>query len=201
MYVDTSSACNSLPLYCQVHAQPPPHPTPPFTQTQGFQPEANRCSEVAHRDDETPRDVLSTPFSFNQLNNALESAHDEVRTLRKQYDELQALVAEKIGKGKVRKGKAIENGGSGKHGASQIATTGDEPGPSCVQQTTTSLVDIEVEPQVANMENTDRHSRLKPSDGIIAEVAQLSEEEAKQALTVRAISTYLVDFLTTRCRS
>lgn len=153
---------------------------------QGLQPEANRCPKVAHRDDETPRDVLSAPFSFNQLNNALESAHDEVRTLRKQYDELQALVAEKFGKGKARKGKAIENGGSGKRGTSQIATTGDELGPSCVQLTTSSLVDIVVEPQAANMENSDRHLRLKPSDSIIAEVAQLSEEEAKQALTVIA---------------
>lgn len=166
-----------------------------------MQPEANRCPEVAHRDDETPRDVLSTPFSFNQLNNALESAHDEVRTLRKQYDELQALVTEKFGKGKARKEKAVENAGSGRRGASQIATTGDEPGPSCMQQTTTSLVDITIEPQVTKMENSDRHLRLKPSDSVIAEVSQLSEEEAKQALTVRAISTYLVGFLTTRCRS
>ncbi|KAI5984442.1 hypothetical protein EDD15DRAFT_1727621 [Pisolithus albus] len=51
-----------------------------------------------------PRDVLTTPFSFDQLNDALQCARDEMRTLRRQYDELQQLVAERLGKGKELKG-------------------------------------------------------------------------------------------------
>ncbi|KAI6015375.1 hypothetical protein BKA83DRAFT_4498642 [Pisolithus microcarpus] len=51
-----------------------------------------------------PRDVLATPLSFDQLNDALGSARDEMRTLCRQYDELQRLVAVRLGKGKELKG-------------------------------------------------------------------------------------------------
>ncbi|KAI5984437.1 hypothetical protein EDD15DRAFT_1726976 [Pisolithus albus] len=61
-------------------------------------------SAVPSNEAPPPRDVLTTPFSFDQLNDALQCARDEMRTLRRQYDELQQLVAERLGKGKELKG-------------------------------------------------------------------------------------------------
>ena len=141
---------------------------------------------MVHRQDEPPREGLNAPLSFDQLNDALESAHDEVQTLQKQYDELQALVTEKFGKGKTCERTSADNAGSRGSSASQVKNSGDEPGPSCVQKIT-SLVDVVVEPQVTNAERSDRRAKLKLCDGIVDEVAQLSEQEAKRALTVGVI--------------
>ncbi|KAL4080561.1 hypothetical protein J3A83DRAFT_4366918 [Scleroderma citrinum] len=170
-----------------VLVQPSPDPTSSFAQ--GLQPEENRQPAVAPLDDTTPRDVLSTAFSFNKLNDALESAHDQVRTLRKQYDELQAFVSEKFGKGKLRKRvgqKAAEKTGY-KECIRPIGVFGDEPGPSRLKgQAAPPLVDIAAEPHIAHGATSDGNLERKPSDSIIAEVAQLSEEEAKRVLTIIA---------------
>ncbi|KAL4066446.1 hypothetical protein V8B97DRAFT_1979954 [Scleroderma yunnanense] len=98
-YVDLHS------LHALVHYPPLlsgtciPYPRPHLVFLIGFATGANRQPAVAPLDDTIAYGVLSTAFSFNSLNNALESAHDQVRTLRKQYDELQALVSKKFGKG------------------------------------------------------------------------------------------------------
>ncbi|KAI5988328.1 hypothetical protein EDD15DRAFT_2531704 [Pisolithus albus] len=63
---------------------------------------------VPSNDAPPPRNVPTTPFSFDQLNDALGSAHDEMRTLRRQYNGLQQLVAVRLGKGKELKGSERE---------------------------------------------------------------------------------------------
>ncbi|KAI6103310.1 hypothetical protein EV401DRAFT_1875348 [Pisolithus croceorrhizus] len=123
----------------------------PITATvQNSRPDRSRYPDVdsaAHSNDVQPlRNVLTTPFSFDQLNDALGSARDEMRTLRRQYDELQKLVAERLGKGKERK---------------------------MTQETVSGAQD----------------SKPYGDDGIATEVAQLSEEEAKRALTARIFSS------------
>ncbi|KIM50758.1 hypothetical protein SCLCIDRAFT_34009 [Scleroderma citrinum Foug A] len=81
-----------------------------------------------------------------------------------------------------RKGGQKESAGNSRSRATQIAAAGEEPGPSCMRQTVIALVDIAVEPQVVNMEDPNRHSKPKSSGGVVAEVAQLSEEEPKQVI-------------------
>ncbi|KAI5995087.1 hypothetical protein EDD15DRAFT_2365996 [Pisolithus albus] len=76
----------------------------------------------------------------DSANDALGCTRDEMRTLRRQYDELQRLIAERLGKGKELKGS---------------------------ERKTTQKV----------MQDGD--------DGIAVEVARLSEEETKRALTTR----------------
>ncbi|KAI6114571.1 hypothetical protein F5141DRAFT_1062948 [Pisolithus sp. B1] len=93
--------------------------------------------------------VLTMPFSFGQLNDALGSACDEMHTLHQWYNELQKLVAEKLGKGKECKmtQKVITIAGGSDYGSKQDS-----------------------------------------DDDITAEVAQLSEEEAKRALMAQVLS-------------
>ncbi|KAI6011298.1 hypothetical protein EDC04DRAFT_2580569 [Pisolithus marmoratus] len=112
--------------------------------------------DAVHSNDASPvRDVLTTPFSFDQLNDALESAHDEMRTLRRQYDELQTLVAERLGEGKKHKG----------------------PEQKVIHK-------VESEDQI-NGSKTGKNATAP----FTSRVAQLSEDEAKRALTVRIFMT------------
>ncbi|KAI5984401.1 hypothetical protein EDD15DRAFT_2533149 [Pisolithus albus] len=74
------------------------------------------------------RDILTMPYSFDQLNDALGSARDEMHTLRRQYDELQQLVGVRLGKGKDRNdgtkaAPQIAIGGGSEHGAKQDEET------------------------------------------------------------------------------
>lgn len=131
---------------------------------------------MAHRGDEAPRDVLSAPSSFYQLNDALENVHDK----GKPFESMAMNCKRWSPKVRKRKGGQKESAGNSRSRATQIAAAGEEPGPSCMRQTVIALVDIAVEPQVVNMEDPNRHSKPKSSGGVVAEVAQLSEEEPKQ---------------------
>ncbi|KAI6094336.1 hypothetical protein F5141DRAFT_1069846 [Pisolithus sp. B1] len=86
---------------------------------------------------------------LDNLNDALGSACDEMHTLHQWYNELQKLVAEKLGKGKECKmtQKVITIAGGSDYGSKQDS-----------------------------------------DDDITAEVAQLSEEEAKRALMAQVLS-------------
>lgn len=50
------------------------------------------------------------PLSFDELNTALAGAHEEVRSLRQQYDELQALVSKRLGTEIRDQVKPLNNG-------------------------------------------------------------------------------------------
>ncbi|KAH7905322.1 hypothetical protein BJ138DRAFT_1118580 [Hygrophoropsis aurantiaca] len=96
--------------------QPPkysdfPHNERPAPQTLPlFHPESNQISTPVPPDvqaDHKTRspsltssmvvmDPLMRPLAFDQLNNALSHANDEVRDLRRRFDELQALVSERV---------------------------------------------------------------------------------------------------------
>ncbi|KAI6104840.1 hypothetical protein EDD16DRAFT_1635804 [Pisolithus croceorrhizus] len=131
------------------------------------------------------RDVLTTPFSFGQLNDALGSARDEMRTLRRQYDELQKLVAERLGKGKEHKmtQKVVS-------GAQDSKPCRNPTAPSNLRVPATTVRDgTETGPQIAIAGGSDYGPKQDGDDGIATEVAQLSEEEAKRALTAIASIT------------
>lgn len=113
---------------------------------------------MAHRGDEAPRDVLSAPSSFYQLNDALENVHDK----GKPFESMAMNCKRWSPKVRKRKGGQKESAGNSRSRATQIAAA--------------------VEPQVVNMEDPNRHSKPKSSGGVVAEVAQLSEEEPKQVI-------------------
>ncbi|KAI6131128.1 hypothetical protein EDD16DRAFT_1539090 [Pisolithus croceorrhizus] len=162
----------------------------PITATvQNSRPDRSRYPDVdsaAHSNDVQPlRNVLTTPFSFDQLNDALGSARDEMRTLRRQYDELQKLVAERLGKGKERK-------------MTQETVSGAQDSKPCRNLTAPSDLRVpaaavrdgtKTGPQTAIAGGSDHGPKQDGDDGIATEVAQLSEEEAKRALTAIASIT------------
>ncbi|KAI5984453.1 hypothetical protein EDD15DRAFT_2583346 [Pisolithus albus] len=109
---------------------------------------------VPSNDVPPPRDVLTTPFSFDQLNDALGSTRDEMRTLRRQYDELQQLTC--------RDATALPD--------LRVPATAVRDGTEAGRQITTEG-------------GSDSGPKRVGDDGIAAEVARLSEEEARRALT------------------
>ncbi|KAI6027884.1 hypothetical protein BKA83DRAFT_4235262, partial [Pisolithus microcarpus] len=128
-----------------------------------------------------PRDVLATPFSFDQLNDTLGSARDEMRTLSRQYDELQRLVAVRLGKGKELKGSERKTTQQVVCGAHDSKTCRDATAPSGLRVPATTVQDgTEAGPQ---------NGPKQVGDGIAAEVARLSEEEARRALTAGVIAS------------
>ncbi|KAI6027876.1 hypothetical protein BKA83DRAFT_4123756 [Pisolithus microcarpus] len=136
-----------------------------------------------------PRDVLATPFSFDQLNDALGSACDEMRTLCRQYDELQRLVAVRLGKGKELKGSERKTTQKVVCGAHDSKTCRDATAPSGLRVPATTVQDgTEAGPQNGPKQVGD--------DGIAAEVARLSEEEARRALTAGVLSLYAIASMT-----
>ncbi|KAI6017175.1 hypothetical protein BKA83DRAFT_4325186 [Pisolithus microcarpus] len=145
---------------------------------------------VPSNDAPPPRDVLTTPFSFDQLNDALGSARDEMRTLRRQYDELQQLVAERLGKGKELKGSERKTMQKVASGAQDSKTCRDATASSDLRVPGTTVRDgTEAGPQIAAEGGSNYGPKQDGDDGIAAEVAQLSEEEARRALTVIASMT------------
>ncbi|KAI6027901.1 hypothetical protein BKA83DRAFT_4235517, partial [Pisolithus microcarpus] len=147
-------------------------------------------SAVPSSDAPPPRDVLTTPFSFDQLNDALGSARDETRTLRQQYDELQKLVAERLGKGKELKGLERKATQKVVSGAQDSKTRRDATAPSDLRVPPTAVWDgTEAGPQIATEGGSNYGPKQDGDNGIAAEVAQLSEEEARRALMAIANMT------------
>ncbi|KAI6027916.1 hypothetical protein BKA83DRAFT_4236128, partial [Pisolithus microcarpus] len=137
-----------------------------------------------------PRDVLTTPFSFDQLNDALGSARDEMRTLRRQYDELQQLVAERLGKGKGLKGSGRKTTQKVVYGAHDSKTCRDATAPSDLRGPATAVGDgTEAGRQITTEGGSDYGPKQVGDDGIAGEVARLSEEEARRALTAGVIAS------------
>ncbi|KAI5984426.1 hypothetical protein EDD15DRAFT_2375243 [Pisolithus albus] len=139
---------------------------------------------VPSNDAPLSRNVLTTPFSFDQLNDALGSARDEMCTLRQQYDELQQLVAERLGKGKELKGsggKTTQKVVCGAHGPK---TCRDATAPSDLRVPATAVrEETEAGRQITTEGDSDYGPKQVGDDGIAAEVARLSGEEARRALT------------------
>ncbi|KAI6015389.1 hypothetical protein BKA83DRAFT_4341327, partial [Pisolithus microcarpus] len=137
---------------------------------------------VHSNDAPLPRDVLTTPFSFDQLNDALGNARDEMRTLRRQYDELQQLVTVRLGKGRELKGSERKT--------TQKVVCGAHDSKTC--RDATALSDLRGH-AAAMRDGTEAGRQNGPKqvgdDGIAAEVARLSEEEARRALTAIASMT------------
>ena len=112
------------------------------------------------------------PLSFDELNTALAGAHDEVRSLRQQYDELQALVSKRLGtevRGQVKPGPSAVNTNKGAHnGRVETRDAGSQVQPGAV-----------VPPCPL------------PSD-VHTEIANLSENEAKRALNVSGLGSCMI---------
>lgn len=131
-------------------------------------------TDNASQDDVAPT-LLHQPLSFDELNQALAGAHEEVRSLRQRYDELQALVSKRSG-----------------------AETRDQA------RFPSSLVDAEkVAPDRDNerVETRDTSSQAQPSavvpptplpSDVAPEIASLSENEAKRALSVSGFISCII---------
>ncbi|KAI6140671.1 hypothetical protein BKA82DRAFT_1001075 [Pisolithus tinctorius] len=131
-------------------------------------------------------DVLTTPFSFDQLNDALDSAHDEMRTLHRQYDELRTLVAERFGKGKKLGG--LEQKMTQK--VEREAQVKDSAAPSDLRvPDTTAQNGAETGSQIVIEGSSDHDPKQGGDDNLATEIARLSEEDAKRALTAIASMT------------
>ncbi|KAI6027908.1 hypothetical protein BKA83DRAFT_4123775 [Pisolithus microcarpus] len=133
-----------------------------------------------------PRDVLTTPFSFDQLNDTLESARDEMRTLRRQYDELQKLVAVRLGKGKELKGLERKTTQKVASEAQDSKICRDATAPSDLRVPATTVQDgTEAGPQITTEGGSEYGPKQEGDDGIAVEVVRLSEEETRRTLTAR----------------
>ncbi|KIK16287.1 hypothetical protein PISMIDRAFT_15922 [Pisolithus microcarpus 441] len=109
-----------------------------------------------------------------------------MRTLRRQYDELQQLVAERLGKGKELKGSERKTMQKVASGAQDSKTCRDATASSDLRVPGTTVRDgTEAGPQIAAEGGSNYGPKQDGDDGIAAEVAQLSEEEARRALTAR----------------
>ncbi|KAG6337377.1 hypothetical protein ID866_1700 [Astraeus odoratus] len=143
-----------------------------------------QLGESNHPEAAPPHDLLTTPFSFEELNGALENARSEVLALRRQYDELQVLVAERFGNGKGRKDtiptslRKTENSVQ----TGETKAVGDTLTPPHSQVQTDVPGKVVVVPQSGDVASPNRPM----DDAITLEVSRLSEEEAKTALTVIA---------------
>ncbi|KAI5984403.1 hypothetical protein EDD15DRAFT_2375227 [Pisolithus albus] len=96
---------------------------------------------VPSNDVPPPRDILTTPFLFDQLNDALGSARDEMCTLRRRYDELRRLVAERLGKGKELKESGRKTTQKVVFGAHDSKTCRDATAPSGLRGHATAVRD------------------------------------------------------------
>ncbi|KAI5995078.1 hypothetical protein EDD15DRAFT_2195709 [Pisolithus albus] len=141
---------------------------------------------VPSNDAPPPHDVLTTPFSFDPLNDTLGSACDETRTLRRQYDELHVV---RLGKGKELKGSERKTTEKVVCGAHDSKTHRAATAPSDLRVPATTVQDgTEAGPQDGPKQVGD--------DGIAAEVARLSEDEARRALTAGVLSLYVIASMT-----
>lgn len=122
-----------------------------------------------------PPTLSHQPLSFDELNAALAGAHEEVRSLRQQYDELQALVSKHL-----------------------VPETRDQakPSPSAVN---TDKVTPDKDNECAETRNTG--CQAQPStlvspipllSDMPTEIANLSEYEAKRALSVSSLSSCVI---------
>ncbi|KAF9235673.1 hypothetical protein BU15DRAFT_77798 [Melanogaster broomeanus] len=107
---------------------------------------------------ETPPSVLHQPLSFHDLDTALTSARTEVKSLRQQYDNLQALVSKHLGTGTQRTNPTlpldkVDGGDRSREDSSETRPRAASP-------------------------------PLPPSSDIPSEIACLTETEAKCALAV-----------------
>lgn len=110
---------------------------------------------------------LRQPLSFNELNTALAGAHKEVKSLRQQYDELQALVSERLGseaRGQTKPSpSAADTDKVTPDGRVETRETGSQARPSAVVPPAPLRLDVP------------------------AEIADLSGDEAKKALSVSGV--------------
>ncbi|KAH0832273.1 hypothetical protein J3R83DRAFT_13266 [Lanmaoa asiatica] len=118
--------------------------------------------------------LLHQPLSFDELNTALTDAHEEVKSLRQQYDELQALVSKRL-RTEIRE---------------QVKSS-----PSAV-----NAGKIVLDKDSGRVETRDAGSQAQPSaivpptplpSDVPTEIATLSEIEAKRALSTLARSLNL----------
>ncbi|KAI5994073.1 hypothetical protein F5J12DRAFT_418600 [Pisolithus orientalis] len=131
-------------------------------------------------------DVLTTRFSFDQLNDALDSAHDEMRTLHRQYDELRTLVAERFGKGKKLGGPEQKM----TQKVEREAQVKDSAAPSDLRVPDTIVQNgAETGSQIAIEGSSYHDPKQGGDDNLATEIARLSEEDAKRALTAIASMT------------
>ncbi|KAI6017170.1 hypothetical protein BKA83DRAFT_4497000 [Pisolithus microcarpus] len=122
-------------------------------------------SAIPSNDAPPPRDVLTTPFSFDRLNE---------------------LVAERLGKGKELKGLERKATQKVVSGAQDSKTCRDATAPSDLRVPPTAVRDgTEAGPQIATEGGSNYGPKQDGDNGIAAEVAQLSEEEARRALMAR----------------
>ncbi|KAI5995130.1 hypothetical protein EDD15DRAFT_2518317 [Pisolithus albus] len=113
---------------------------------------------VPSNDAPPPRNVPTTPFSFDQLNDALRSARDEMRNLRRQYNELQQLVA----------GRVVS-------GAQDSKTCGDATVPSDLRVPATTARDgMEIGPRVAIGGGAEYGPKRDGDGGIAPEITCLT---------------------------
>lgn len=121
--------------------------------------------------------LLHQPLSFDELNTALAGAHEEVRNLRQQYDELhEALFTKRLGaetRDQVQIFPRAMNIEKAEHEKDDGAETRD-----AVSQAQSSST---VAPSVP-----------LPSD-VPTEIASLSENEAKIALSVSGLGSCATD--------
>ncbi|KAI6015413.1 hypothetical protein PISMIDRAFT_19607 [Pisolithus microcarpus 441] len=97
-----------------------------------------------------PCDDLTTPFSFDQLNDTLGSASDEMHTLHQQYGQLQKLVAGRLGKGNELKGSERKMPQKVASKAQDSKTYGDATALSDLRAPDTTVRDVtDTGPQIA----------------------------------------------------
>ncbi|KAI5995074.1 hypothetical protein EDD15DRAFT_713613 [Pisolithus albus] len=114
----------------------------------------------------------------------------ERRALRRRYDELQQLVAVRLGTGKGLKGWKRKTTQKVAFGAHDSKTCRDATAPSDLRGPATAVRDgTETGRQISTEGGSDYGPKHEGNDGIAAEVAGLSVEEARRALTVIASIT------------
>ncbi|KIK18479.1 hypothetical protein PISMIDRAFT_684151 [Pisolithus microcarpus 441] len=113
-----------------------------------------------------------------------------MRTLRRQYDELQQLVTVRLGKGRELKGSERKTTQKVVCGAHDSKTCRDATALSDLRGHAAAMRDgTEAGRQITTEGGPDYGPKQVGDDGIAAEVARLSEEEARRALTAIASMT------------
>ncbi|KAF8549520.1 hypothetical protein OG21DRAFT_1515105 [Imleria badia] len=139
--------------------------------TFGSQPWAAIHENAAKVETAVAPTLARQPLSFDELNTALAGAHEEVRSLRQQYEELQAVVAKRLGTEIRDQVKPCSNAVN----TDKVAPDKDKGTPDAGVQAQPCAIAPPVPP---------------PSD-VPTEIADLSENEAKRALSALARSLNL----------
>lgn len=118
--------------------------------------------------EDVPPALLPKPLSFDELNTALAGAQEEVKSLRQQYDELQAFVSKRFGaaipdRAELRSDPVntdkLTPGNSG--GGSETRDTGSQVRPSSVP---VSPPPSDIPPEIANVSGNEAKRALSVGD-------------------------------------